>query len=442
MRLTIPTTGSRGDVQPYVALGLGLRAAGHEVRIASHADFGPLVRGHGLDFHAIEDNGRDLQAGGRGDRMLRAGGNPVVFLREYIRLREPLIRDMMARLLEACRDADALLLTNTASLLGLAVAEKLDIPTFQTSLQPAVLTRHQTNFLLPEAPDWLPLRGLYNLASHLFAGLTLWGMWRPTFNAARAEVLGLPSLPRLTPGPALLRPSLCLNGYSPLIVPRPRDWPAAQVLTGYWFLDHAADWRPPAELEDFLASGPPPVYVGFGSNHNRDAAEVTDLVVRALKRAGVRGLLLTGWGGLEAVSRSDQFFPLESAPHSWLFPRTAAVVHHGGAGSTAAGLRAGVPSVVVPFMADQPFWGGRVHRLGAGTKPIPRAGLTAARLESAVRRAVTDPAIRQRAAALGRLLRTEDGVGTAVGLFQDHIGAWTEPAGRGAAAEAMRVGAA
>jgi sterol 3beta-glucosyltransferase len=146
------------------------------------------------------------------------------------------------------------------------------------------------------------------------------------------------------------------------------------------------------------------------------------MVVRALKRTGQRGLFLTGWGGLEAIPRSDQFLTLESAPHSWLYPRMTAVVHHGGAGSTAAGLRAGVPSLLVPFTSDQPFWARRVQILGAGPAPIPRKELSAERLENAINQAIADAVLRKRAAEVGRLIRAEDGVGNAVGLFQRHIG--------------------
>jgi len=182
------------------------------------------------------------------------------------------------------------------------------------------------------------------------------------------------------------------------------------------------DWQPPRELVHFLEAGPPPVCVGFGSMPNPNVRETTNLVVRALSRAGQRGILLTGWGGLGDARGSEDVFLIEFVPHDWLFPNTAAVVHHGGAGTTAAALRAGVPSIVIPFMADQPFWGRRVFELGAGPKPIPRRGLSVDRLADAVRVAVEDQAMRARAVALGRQIDAEDGVARAVEAFQEWHG--------------------
>jgi sterol 3beta-glucosyltransferase len=204
-----------------------------------------------------------------------------------------------------------------------------------------------------------------------------------------------------------------LYGFSPHVVPRPADWPPNHHVTGYWFLDPDDGWQPPADLAAFLAAGPPPVYIGFGSMANRDPAEAAQIMLDALAQSGQRGVIASGWGGLTPSDLPDRVHMLSSIPHSWLFPRMAAVVHHGGAGTTAAGLRAGVPSIIVPFFGDQPFWGRRVAELGVGPVPIPRRKLTASALADAITRAVTDPAMRARAAALGEQIRAEDGIAAA-----------------------------
>ncbi len=188
-------------------------------------------------------------------------------------------------------------------------------------------------------------------------------------------------------------------------------------MTGYWFLDAAADWTPPAALMKFLNSGKPPVYIGFGSMGSRKPAATAALVLAALDRSGQRGILLSGWGGLSQANLPDTVLMVESIPHSWLFPRMAAVVHHGGAGTTAAGLRAGVPSIVIPFFGDQLFWGQRVAKLGVGTAPIPRKQLTVELLAQAIDRAVTDPVMIRQAANLGAKIQAEDGIAHAVAVI-------------------------
>jgi UDP:flavonoid glycosyltransferase YjiC (YdhE family) len=240
---------------------------------------------------------------------------------------------------------------------------------------------------------------------------------RRAVNQARQKVLGLPPLPFLGPPPRMFRDQPALYGFSPRVLPRPRDWNANQVITGYWFLESPGSWQPSAALAEFLGAGPPPVVVGFGSMHDPHAGELTGRVIEALTRARLRGVLLTGWGGLSNKVRSDAIYVAESVPHDWLFPRAAAVVHHGGAGTTAAALRAGVPSIVVPFMADQPFWGSRIARLGVGPRPIPRRRMSALRLANALCAATLDPEMRRRASELGEQIRAEDGVGGAVEVF-------------------------
>jgi sterol 3beta-glucosyltransferase len=212
-----------------------------------------------------------------------------------------------------------------------------------------------------------------------------------------------------------------IYGYSPSVIPRPPDWGDYQQITGYWFLDGAQNYEPPAELADFLESGLPPVYVGFGSMVDHEREDMTRLVVEALGQAGQRAILLSGWSDLGSAVLPDFILRIDFVPHDWLFPRVAAVVHHGGAGTTAAGLRAGIPNVVVPFFADQPFWGWRVHNLGVGPKWIPRKKLTAEKLAAAIRQAVNDSTMIQRAEELGKRIRAEDGVRTAVQLVEQQL---------------------
>jgi sterol 3beta-glucosyltransferase len=213
-----------------------------------------------------------------------------------------------------------------------------------------------------------------------------------------------------------------LSAYSPSIIPHPTDWPATVAVTGYYFLDAQTDWQPSPALQAFLAAGAPPVYIGFGSMAGRNPEQLATLVLEALAQSGQRGLLLTGWGGLRPETVPDSVFVVNSAPHGWLFPRMAAVVHHGGAGTTAEGLRAGVPTVIVPFVFDQPFWGARVNALGLGPAPIPQKKLTADRLAHAIRVAVTDSGMRQRAKACGAAIRAENGIGNAVHFIQRTLG--------------------
>jgi len=219
-----------------------------------------------------------------------------------------------------------------------------------------------------------------------------------------------------------LRSTPMLSAYSPRIIPHSADWPVHVHVTGYLFLDSQAGWQPSSALQAFLAAGQAPVYVGFGSMAGRNPEQLARLAIEALAASGQRGLLVTGWGGLRTGSVPDTVFVLDSAPHNWLFPRMAAVVHHGGAGTTAEGLRAGVPTVIVPFVLDQPFWGARVKALGLGPDPIPQKHLTADRLASAIRTAVTDPDIKRRANACGAAIRFQDGVGNAVKVVRQYFG--------------------
>jgi UDP:flavonoid glycosyltransferase YjiC (YdhE family) len=299
----------------------------------------------------------------------------------------------------------------------------------QTHLQPIHPTRAYPSPLLPSYETYGPLR---NYLSHYSGGWGTWSVMRNEYNQALKETLGLKGFPYFGVFFENEKKGIpALYGFSPSFLPKPRDWAEHIHVTGYWFLDESQRWQPPADLLDFLDSGPAPVYVGFGSMPNENPEATTKMVIDALRKAGQRGILLKGWGALsagalgagalEGLENFDDMYVIDSAPHDWLFPRMAAVVHHGGAGTTGAGLRAGKPSILTPHFADQPFWGMRVYERGVGPRPIPRDQLTADNLAAAIREAFNGSGMRERAAKLGEQIRAEDGVGTAVRIIESSV---------------------
>ena len=273
-------------------------------------------------------------------------------------------------------------------------------------------------FPIPGMPQ-LNLGGAYNKLTYKTIPMGF-RMYTGMTNEIRQEEMGLDKFPK---GTGLYRtaggaPIPVLLAFSSHVVPRPADWPDYATIPGYWFLERQDDWQPDPELEAFLAAGDAPIYVGFGSMAGKDPARLANIVIDALQRANLRGVLASGWGGLEAGDLPGTIFQIERAPHDWLFPRMSAVVHRGGAGTTAAGLRAGKPSVICPFMGDQPFWGSRVHALGAGPQPIPQKKLTAENLAQALQVAAKDITVRKKAEALGEQIRGEDGIANAVAAIE------------------------
>ena len=429
MRITITTGGSRGDVQPYVALGLGLKDAGHEVLLVAPAAFEDLVLGRGLGFRPIaldplESVRRQLED--RSANLLRFARRSRDIFRQYIE------GDLRA-CLEACRGAEAVVYSSVG-FLGHRIAQELGLPKVGAVYGPLLSpTRYFPSSWAPVLSEELVLcrkdyrslespRRLYNRLSYVFSQQALWQSMRGPVNGALRAEPGLSPYPFQGPFGELRRSrEPILHGWSRHVLSHPPEWGDHLQVTGYWFLDRPRGWQPPAGLEDFLDSGPAPVSAGFGSMSGGDPEELTEMVLGALKSAGQRGVLLTGWGGVSNADLPDEVFKIEETPHDWLFPRVAAAVHHGGAGTTAASLRAGVPTVVVPFFADQSFWGARVAGLGVGPSPVPRRKLSAALLAGAIRRAVFDAGMRKRARLLGEKIRAEDGVGRAVETFHSHV---------------------
>ncbi len=402
MRVTVLTVGSRGDVQPLVGFGAGLAAAGHEVRVAAFPAFEPLVRTAGLEFAPLAEGRLSRgSASAKDRRWLERGSSRTPAVVGFVKNARSVAGQRLADAIDACEGADAIVTNELALLLGWQASERFGAQLVRARLCPPPRMAQR-----PAAPA---------------VRQAAWLIMRRWLGSARRQA-GLPRLPLREPlGQLDARRTLELYAFSPAVVPEPaRAGPWTHV-TGYWFLDGDLDPEPPQELLRFLAAGPAPVCVGFGSMVDADPSGTTELVLEALRLAGQRGVLIRGQHGFGDVELPESVFAVETIGHDWLFERCSAVVHHGGAGTTAAALKAGVPSVVVPHMIDQYAWGRTIHEVGAGPAPIPRRKLSQQRLQEAIAAAVTDGSFREHAAALGRQIREEDGIACAVDLLERHM---------------------
>ena len=400
MRITVLSVGSRGDVQPLLGFGLGLAAAGHDVRVAAFPGFARQVTDAGLDFAPLAEGRISRGATAEDRRVAQRGSRQTPALVALVKDARSVVGQRLADALAACEGADVIITNELALLLGWQASEHFGAELVRARLCPP--PRMAEN---PAAPA---------------VRQAAWLIMRRWLAAAR-RAAGLPRLSLREPvGQLAARQTLELRAYSPAVVPESPPASASMRVTGYWFLENDVDPEPPQELARFLAAGPPPVCVGFGSMIDADPAGMSELAVDALRRAGQRGVLIRGVQGA-GEPLPDSVIAVGAISHDWLFERCSAVVHHGGAGTIAAALKAGVPSVVVPHMIDQVAWGRTIHALGAGPAPIRRRKLSPERLQKAITAAVTDVAIRERAAALGGRIREEDGIKCAVEVFEQHM---------------------
>ena len=402
MHISILALGSRGDVQPYAALGNGLKSAGHEVRFITFESFASLVAENKLEFHPIQGNAQTLVTSG--------GANMFGLVRSFGSLAAGYARDLSAPHLG---ETDLIINQLPAGLYGFDLAEKYGVPMVMASVIPLARTKM---FPLMGFPK-LPIPG-YNKATYYLGEQMAWQMFRSVINRWRKETLNLPPLPvKGHSGQVGTRQTSIVNGFSQHVVPRPPDWNKYIHITGYWFPENK-HWQPPDDLSAFIEAGKPPVFIGFGSMPIKNPQQTTTTILEALKQSGQRGILHMGWGGLGNQSLPDHVFKIEYAPYEWLFPRMAMVIHHGGSGTTAFGLRSGVPSCAVSFVFDQHYWGERIAELGVGPKPIRYKELTTKRLLEAIRLGVGNPQIKQKAFELGQRIRAEKGIENALNVFE------------------------
>ena len=407
MKITILTYGSRGDVQPFLPLSLGLMKKGHPVKLAAPLRFKDLIEGHGINFVALAGDPQELSR-----RLNDAGHNFIKIIRELMSHAIEIGANVLRQTEDACSDADLIIHSFTHLVGAHTLAREKNIPDIH--IQPFPMfspTGDYPNVTLPN----LRLRSL-NRFTHIISQKIIWWASKSGFEQVRRRA-GLPQRELYWPfedkPPHLRTPILC--AWSPSVLPPSSDWPPHVYVTGYYFHSLNHSFQPPAELESFLKAGKPPVCITFGSMVNRDAERIDRVVRESLRQSDNRGIILSGWSGIRDRSSQGRLY-LETTPHDWLLPHCKMVVHHGGAGTTSAGLRAGIPNVVVPFTADQPFWGKRIQAIGAGPKPILVKNLSVERLTRAMAEAESD-AVRERAQVIGQEIRSEDGIGNALKLI-------------------------
>lgn len=418
LRITLLTIGSRGDVQPYIALGKGLIADGHKVKIATHAEFKEWIESHGMEYGHVGGDPAELMR-----ICVENGTFTVGFIREGVQKFRGWIDDLLKTSYESCKGSD-LLIESPSAMAGIHIAEALKIPYYRAFTMPWTRTRAYPHaFAVPEHK----MGGSYNYMTYVMFDQVLWRGTASQINRWRRRTLGLPptNLDKMEQHKVPF-----LYNFSPTIVPPPLDWYEWIRVTGYWYLDDAdvsaKKWQAPQDLLDFIASardaGKKIVYVGFGSIVVPDPTSLTRTVVDAIQQSGVHAILSKGWSDRLAnkkrvaqtepeVQLPSSIFPIASVPHDWLFSRIDAACHHGGAGTTGASLRAGIPTIIKPFFGDQFFWADRVEALGIGSSVRK---LTVESLAQALHTATTDEKQIAKAAIVGQQLRAENGVATAI----------------------------
>lgn len=407
MRVAIQTLGTRGDVQPYIALARGLMAHGHEVQLAAPAQFAAMAAQHDTPFVGLPGEFLALLNTPEGKAAIAGGKGFSTGLKILGK-----VRPLMLRLLDAEWQAvrsfePDLIVYHPKSIAAPDMATVLDIPHVLASPLPGFNpTAAFPTPLLPFASLGPLNRESHRLAMH--GGEIL---FRRELKAWRKSVLSF------KPGERRQQRSGTLYAYSPAVLPKPHDWGPDVLVSGYWFLDEP-HWRPDPALASFLEAGPPPVYFGFGSMPGLNPERMAELITNALDLTGKRGLVAGGNGAIAPQRMGERAFFLSSAPHDRLLPKTSATVHHGGAGTTGASLRAGIPTQIIPFFGDQPFWGRRVAELGAGPPPLDRKSLNADMLAIALT-AMDEAAMKSRAKAIGAAIACDRGVDAAVTFLEE-----------------------
>ena len=410
MKIVILTSGTRGDVQPYIALGKALHNRRHDVLLVCPDNSNSWVKSHGLKFRSIGVDMETFIQSPEGKKVL--SGNPFALIKIWKKMIIPIMQETLNVTWKSARDADVIVYhpkvacaVDVAEATGATLISTAPFPIFPTKAFPLFLFKG--NF-----GPWLNLISYMPLIFSRLLFLKMINRWRKEKLGIRKSPVFWP-LSRLAPDSFL---QLCM--VSSAIVPYPDEPEENTETTGYWFLKESMDWQPDTALAEFLMSGDKPVYIGFGSMPSRDPEKLTKEIVEGVLQANVRAILAIGWGGLAKMKLPKTIFAIDSAPHDALFKHVKAVVHHGGSGTTAAGLRAGLPTLICHIAFDQPYWGRRIWSLGCGPKPQSLKRLKAKRFAKGLIELTQTESYLNKAATIARAIGKEDGVMTTVKLIE------------------------
>ncbi len=400
-RIILPSIGSRGDIQPYIALASALQDKGYEVTVATHPCMQEMVEFYKVPFKPV---GPDVDIGLEAAAIRNRSFHFMVGMIRVMKFSFAMLEKTHEDLLSLSRQSDLIIISHTAA--GSMEADKLGLPAVSVTLHPQAIPT-----LDPETP----------LSKKLISSLAGWGMGffmsRP-LNKIRRQV-GLPPMG----SEGITSRLLNLIPVSPRVIePDPR-WEARHQMTGYWFSEPPGEWDPAAELQEFLQSGKKPVVINLGAMalDGKDMRETASITLEALELTGLRAII-QGWDAvMKELNLPEQVIHVGSLPHTYLLPRASCFVHHGGFGSTAAAFQAGIPAVVIPHIIDQFIWGSKVYELGVGPRPITRSRLTAKNLAAAFEEVAGNPAMQEKAADMGRMIRSESGLENAVRLIEKFI---------------------
>ncbi|XP_031121733.1 sterol 3-beta-glucosyltransferase UGT80B1-like isoform X2 [Ipomoea triloba] len=418
LQIAMLVVGTRGDVQPFLAMAKKLQEFGHRVRLATHINFRDFVKSAGVEFYPLGGDPRVLS-----EYMARNKGL-VPSAPGEISVQRKQLKAIIQSLLPACTEPDIetgqpfrvqAIIANPPAYGHAHVAEALEVPIhifFTMPWTPTSEFPHPLARVPQSAGYWL---------SYILVDLLIWWGIRSYINDFRKKKLNLPPIAYFSTYHGSI--SHLPTGYiwSPHVVPKPRDWGPLVDVVGYCFLNLGSNYQPPDAFAQWIQSGPKPIYIGFGSMPLEDSKKTTEIILEALKSTGQRGIIDRGWGGLgNCPGIPETVYLISDCPHDWLFPQCSAVIHHGGAGTTATGLRAGCPTTIVPFFGDQYFWGDRVHQKGLGPPPIPISQLSIENLSDAIK-FMLQPEVKSQAMELATLIENEDGVTGAVDAFHRHL---------------------